>query len=33
MGAYGLSTTLEKWFGGVTETVKTECQTLVLFAH
>ena len=33
MGAYGLSATLEKWFGGVTETVKTECQTPVLFAH
>lgn len=33
MGAYGLSTTMEKWFGGVTESVKTECQIPLLFAH
>lgn len=33
MGAYGFSATMERWFGGVTESVKTECQTPVLFAH
>ena len=33
MGAYGFSTTMERWFGGVTESIKTECQTPVLFAH
>ena len=34
MGAYGFSTTMEKWFGKVTESVKAECQKIpVLFAH
>ena len=33
MGAYGFSSTLEKWFGGVTETMRTECKTPVLFAR
>ena len=33
MGAYGFSATMERWFGGVTESIKTECQTPVLFAH
>lgn len=33
MGAYGLSTILEKLFGGVTETVRKNCKTPVLFAH
>lgn len=33
MGAYGFSGTMERWFGGVTESVKAECQTPVLFAH
>lgn len=33
MGAYGFSATLERWFGGVTETIRTECTTPVLFAH
>lgn len=33
MGAYGFSAMLEKWFGGVTETMRTGCDTPVLFAH
>jgi len=33
MGAYGVSATLEKWFGGVTEAVRADCVTPVLFAH
>lgn len=33
MGAYGFSATMERWFGGVTETVKADCQTPILFAH
>ena len=33
MGAYGFSATMEKWFSEVTESVKIECQTLVLFAY
>jgi len=33
MGAYGSSMMIEKIFGGVTETVLSECTTPVLFAH
>ena len=33
MGAYGFSVTLEKIFGGVTETMRTECRAPILFAH
>jgi len=33
MGAYGFPAVLEKWFGGVTETMRTGCNTPVLFAH
>ena len=33
MGAYGFPATLERLFGGVTETIRKECITPVLFAH
>jgi len=33
MGAYGFSMTLEKIFGGVTETMRNECRAPILFAH
>ena len=33
MGAYGFSMTLEKLFGGVTESMRTECRAPILFAH
>ena len=33
MGAYSFPATLERLFGGVTETIRKECITPVLFAH
>jgi nucleotide-binding universal stress UspA family protein len=33
MGAYGTASVLEKIFGGVTEVMRTECPTPILFAH
>jgi nucleotide-binding universal stress UspA family protein len=33
MGAYGFPARLERLFGGVTETIRKECITPVLFAH
>lgn len=33
MGAYGFPATLERLFGGVTETIRKACITPVLFAH
>ena len=33
MGAYGVSMTLERLFGGVTERIRRECQTPVIFAN
>jgi len=33
MGAYGTSSMIEKLFGGVTEVMRTDCKTPILFAH
>jgi len=33
MGAYGTASVFEKIFGGVTEVMRTECPTPILFAH
>ena len=33
MGAYGSSKTLEKMFGGVTETMRRDCRKPVIFAN
>jgi nucleotide-binding universal stress UspA family protein len=33
MGAYGVSATLERLFGGVTERIHRDCKTPILFAN
>ena len=33
MGAYGVSVTLERLFGGVTERMRRECETPIIFAN
>jgi len=33
MGAYGVSMTLERLFGGVTERMRCECKTPIIFAN
>jgi nucleotide-binding universal stress UspA family protein len=33
MGAYGTSSIIERLFGGVTEAMRTDCKTPILFGH
>jgi hypothetical protein len=33
MGAYGVSMTLERLFGGVTERMRRDCKTPIIFAN